>query len=112
MNDVAQLAGEHLSLAREAAHGRSAVLLGQDGPLRQTIIAMRAGAELGAHNAPVAASVYVLEGAVTVVTDSARTTINEGELSMLAHERHSVQANEDSVFLLTAVTSIDPMVRT
>ncbi|GAB3524790.1 cupin domain-containing protein [Arthrobacter monumenti] len=107
MTDIAQLADEHLALAREATHGRSAVLLGQDGPLRQTIIALRAGAELGEHNAPVAASVYVLEGAITVVSDSGRNSISEGELAMLVHERHSVEANEDSVFLLTAVTARD-----
>lgn len=107
MTDIGALAQEHLDAARKDSHGRSAVLIGQDGPLRQTIIALRAGAELGEHNAPLAGSVYVLEGAITVVMPSGRVSINEGQLNMLAHERHSVEANEDSVILLTAVTEVD-----
>lgn len=107
MTNIAQLAQEHLETARQSQHGRSAVLIDQDGPLRQTIIALRAGSELGEHNAPVAASVYVLEGAVSIIMGGEKASINEGELTMLTHHRHSVEANEDSVFLLTAVTSLD-----
>ncbi|MCU1574590.1 MAG: cupin [Micrococcaceae bacterium] len=104
MNDLAKLAEEHLAVALQAEHGRSTVLVAQDGPLRQALIALRAGIELGEHTSPrVAGSIYVIEGSVTVASASARTTVGENQLHVLAKERHSVLANEDAVFLLTAV---------
>lgn len=105
MTNIAMLADEHLSAAHESEHGRSAVLVTQDGPLRQTLIALRAGAVLGEHNAPPAASVLVLDGAVTITAESGTITVAEDQLEVLMHERHSVEAVEDSVFLLTVVTA-------
>jgi quercetin dioxygenase-like cupin family protein len=104
MTDIDILAKEHLAAAMEASHGRSAAMVAQDGPLRQTVLALRAGSVLGEHNAPLAASIYVLEGSVTVVSASGRLVVNENQLEIIPQERHSVEANEDSVFLLTAVT--------
>lgn len=107
MTDVSKLAEEHLALALEAPHGRSAVLIAQDGPLRQTVLALKGGAELGEHNPPVAATVYVLEGSIAIVSASGRVTVNENQIVPIPRERHSVEAAEDSVFILTAVTEID-----
>ncbi len=104
MTDIDVIAREHLSAAGGAAHGRSAAMVAQDGPLRQTVLALRAGAVLGEHNAPLAASIYVLEGSVTIVSAGGRLVVNENQLEIIPQERHSVEANEDSVFLLTAVT--------
>lgn len=104
MTDIATLAEEHMSAAQASEHGRSAVMIVQDGPLRQTIVALRAGVVLGEHNAPPAASLQVLDGSVTVVAASGRVIVNTDQLEVLVHERHSVEANEDSVFLLTVVT--------
>ncbi|MCW2133287.1 cupin [Arthrobacter sp. VKM Ac-2550] len=104
MTEIDVLAKEHLAAAMEATHGRSAAMVAQDGPLRQTVLALRAGAALGEHNAPLAASIYVLEGSVTVVSAGGRLVVNENQLEIIPQERHSVEANEDSVFLLTAVT--------
>lgn len=75
-----------------------------DGPLRQTLIAMTAGAELGEHNSPPAASVLVVAGAVDVIAGDDEVTVRVGELRGLSHHRHSVTALEDSVFILTTVT--------
>jgi hypothetical protein len=42
------------------------------------------------------------------VTGQDAAEIDEGRLDVLTHDRHSVLALEDSVFLLTTVTSIEP----
>jgi quercetin dioxygenase-like cupin family protein len=104
MTDIDQVGREHLDVAVDSPHGRSAVMVAQDGPLRQTIIALRAGTTMGEHNPPLAGSIYVLEGAITVVSASDRAAVNEDQLALLPRERHSVEAVEDCVFLLTAVT--------
>jgi quercetin dioxygenase-like cupin family protein len=104
MTDIDLVAREHLGVAVDSPHGRSAVMVAQDGPLRQTIIALKAGSALGEHNAPLAGTIYVLEGSITVVSASGRTPVNENQLALVPRERHSVEAVEDSVFLLTAVT--------
>ncbi|MCG2623876.1 cupin [Arthrobacter sp. I2-34] len=104
MTDIDLVAREHLGVALESPHGRSAVMVAQDGPLRQTIIALKAGTALGEHNAPLAGTIYVLEGAISVVTASGRTSVNENQLTLVPRERHSVEAGEDSVLLLTVVT--------
>ncbi|ROR72196.1 hypothetical protein [Bogoriella caseilytica] len=89
-----------------AAHekGRSAHLLIHDGPLRQTIIALQAGHVLAEHNSPPAASMYLLRGRVRV-TGQDDSEVTQGQIVALTHVRHGVEALEDSVFLLTTVTS-------
>lgn len=99
-----ELSRKHLALAHDDPHGRSADILVHDGPLRQTLIAMTAGAELGEHNSPPAASVLVVAGAVDVIAGDDEVTVRVGELRGLSHHRHSVTALEDSVFILTTVT--------
>lgn len=97
------VAAEHLALARVDERGRSAVLVVHDGPLRQTVIALRAGTELAEHNAPHAASILVLTGSVRV-TGMSPDLVGAGELVALTHERHAVHAVDDTAFLLTTVT--------
>lgn len=92
--------------ALSAENGRKAKLLAKDGPLRQSVIALRAGVTLAEHNSPPAASVFLLKGKVKI-SGQEETTISEGELEMLTHFRHSVEALEDSVFLLTTVTGLE-----
>ncbi|HEX6953931.1 MAG TPA: cupin [Agromyces sp.] len=106
MADLNDLARTHLAAARADEHGRSAELILRDGPMRQTIIALRAGVELAEHNSPAAASIQVLTGRVRV-TGQEPTEVAAGRLDVLTHTRHAVLALEDSVFLLTAVTGID-----
>jgi quercetin dioxygenase-like cupin family protein len=93
-----------LALACEAPHGRHAQLLIHDGPLRQSVIALRAGARLPEHNSPPAASIQVLRGALYVTGEAAVHAV-AGELLALTHRRHAVEAQEDSVFLLITITS-------
>lgn len=106
MADLSDLARIHLAAALADEHGRSAELILRDGPMRQSIIALRSGAELSEHNSPAAASIQVLSGRVRV-TGQEVAEIPAGRLDVLTHARHAVLALEDSVFLLTTVTGID-----
>ncbi|WP_312349302.1 cupin [Actinomyces sp.] len=106
MADLRSLTALHLAAAHDSEKGRSSELVAQDGPLRQTVIALVEGTRLGEHNSPPAASLQVLRGRVRVDTDQqSQGEFSTGELWTLTHERHSVLALEDSVFLLTTVTS-------
>ena len=105
MPKLTVIAEEALSAARSAANGRSAELLVSDGPLRQTVIALVAGVQLAEHNSPPAASIQVLSGSLRV-TGVEERTVQAGDLDELTHHRHAVEALEDTVFLLTTVTSV------
>lgn len=106
MANLKELAESHLAAALSEERGRSAELVAHDGPLRQSIIALRDGVRMSEHNSPPAASLQVLEGRVRVeLDDETQGEFSEGELWILTHERHSVLALADSVFLLTTVTS-------
>lgn len=106
MANLNELAESHLAAARTEERGRSAELVAQDGPLRQSVIALREGVRLAEHNSPPAASLQVLKGHVRVeMGDEVQGEFREGELWILTHERHAVLALADSVFLLTTVTS-------
>ncbi|UCM87763.1 cupin domain-containing protein [Streptomyces marincola] len=105
MTDLTQLADRHLSLAREADHGRSAHLFLHDGPLRQSVIALVAGAELEEHNAPPAASLLVLRGRVRLSSAAGDTDLGASEVMAVPQARHGVTAVEDAVVVLTSVTA-------
>lgn len=109
MAHLPHLVEQHLAAARASEHGRSAELLLHDGVLRQTVIALVGGTELAEHNSPHAASIQVLLGRVQV-TGVATPALSAGELALLTHERHAVTALEDSAFLLTTVTGVEPTV--
>ena len=94
-----------IDTARAADNGRHAELIVNDGPLRQTIIALTAGTVLAEHNSPPAASIQVIHGAVRI-TGEAPAVIESGGIEALTHFRHAVEALDDSVFLLTTVTSV------
>ncbi|MGO1285266.1 MAG: hypothetical protein ACTHUU_09130 [Brachybacterium sp.] len=93
-----------IDIAREAPNGRHADLLIHDGPLRQTVIALKKGTELPEHNSPPAASIQVFHGSLRV-TGEEPAIIESGHIEALTHFRHAVEALEDTVFLLTTVTS-------
>lgn len=96
------------SLLREAAendNGRAAVTLTPSvgGPLKQTLVALRAGHELAEHTAPGPASLHVLVGEATLVEGSSETTVRAGAWLPIPREKHSLRADEDAVALLTVV---------
>lgn len=106
MSIVDDKARQLLEKACAAENGRAAKMLVNDGPLRQTVIALKAGTMLQEHNSPPAASLFLFTGRVTVEGQE-EETVGEGQLVTLTHQRHSVSAVEDSVFLLTTVTNVE-----
>jgi len=106
MIDVLALAKEHLALARESAHGRSAHTYLNEGTLRQAVIALTAGTALGDHDAPPAASLQVLSGRVRIVDEEQSVEVSTGQATPIPQRRHSLEADEDSVVILTSVINI------
>jgi quercetin dioxygenase-like cupin family protein len=91
----------------EAAHcstsGRSATTVygGHEHSLRQTVIAICSGRELGEHSSPGEATVHVISGHVVLVSEKASWEGAPGDLLVVPDAAHSLQATEDSVVLLT-----------
>lgn len=107
-HDLTALTRSTMEVARADAHGRHGDLLLRDGHLRQSIIALTDGSRLADHNAPPAATLQVLKGALEVTADiGGDQRLGVGELVQLTKERHGVLALEDSVFLLTTVTGVE-----
>ncbi|MFW6188604.1 MAG: cupin [Actinomycetota bacterium] len=99
------LATATLRRARASGDGRSAEPVVHDGVLRQTVMALCGGRELVEHVAPPAATLQLLLGHVRVLRRGRLAEeLTAGELLSLTDSRHSVEALEDSVFLLTTVS--------
>lgn len=100
---ITELRAEHLGLARSASSGRSAHTIagGHDRSLRQTLIAIVAGQRLDDHESNGEATVHVLEGRVQLVTAESACDGSAGDLIEVPDARHSLEAVEDSVVLLT-----------
>ena len=102
---LTRLADEHLETARSSSAGRSAQTLhgGHDHMLRQTLIALTAGAELAEHNSPGQATLQVLRGRVRVSAGADSWTGEAGDLLVIPPQRHSLHADSDAVVLLTVL---------
>ncbi len=100
--DLHALADELLGRATTEHAGRAGRTLAHpvDG-LRQTVIALRADAELGEHESPGPASLLVLRGRVRLVAGDASLTLAANVFSPVPDRRHSLHADEDSVVLLS-----------
>ncbi len=105
MNKVSldAVAREQLERATAASSSRSAetVFGGHENSLRQTVIALSAGAELSEHENPGEATVLVLSGRVELVARDASWSGRSGDLIVVPDHRHSLRAIEDSAVLLT-----------
>ncbi|RFZ13556.1 Cupin domain protein [Mycobacterium marinum] len=91
-------------LEHAAAQGRNAadtVVGGHERVLRQTVIGMLAGAELGEHENPGEATVYVVKGSVRLEAADQRWEARTGDLLKIPDARHSLLALTDSAILLT-----------
>jgi quercetin dioxygenase-like cupin family protein len=102
-SSLTALAREQLKLARQAPSGRSAdtVYGGHEHRLRQTVIALVAGRALGEHENPGEATVHVLAGRVRLNGNGHGWEGSPGDLLVVPSARHSLEAIEDSVVLLT-----------
>jgi quercetin dioxygenase-like cupin family protein len=100
--DLQALATELAEQASSAHAGRAARTLPHpiEG-LRQTLIALRAGAEMSEHESPGPASLMVVRGRVSVVAGDTASPVGANEMSPVPDERHSLRAEEDSIVLLS-----------
>jgi quercetin dioxygenase-like cupin family protein len=100
--DVHALAAELLQKATETSAGRAGRTLPHpvDG-LRQTLIAMRDGAELDEHESPGAASLMVIRGRVRLEAGDASVDLGPHQIAPIPGRRHSLRATEQSVVLLS-----------
>ncbi|MFF5206065.1 cupin [Streptosporangium sp. NPDC000396] len=105
MIDVLALGREQLARAKESPHGHSSHTFLRVGSLRQAIIALTGGAALGEHEGPPEVSLHLLWGRVRLVIVGGEETIEltAGHISPVPPHRHSLEADEDSVILLTTV---------
>lgn len=92
-------------------NGRAALTLtpSEGGPLKQTVLALRAGHELAEHTAPGPASILLLEGSATLLTGGEETSLSAGVWAPIPREKHSLRADEDAVALLTVVPNPNPV---
>ncbi|MGY1836036.1 LuxR family transcriptional regulator [Blastococcus sp. SYSU DS0510] len=100
--DLTALADELLDRARTEHAGRAARTLPHpvDG-LRQTVIALRGGAELAEHESPGPASLLVLRGRVRLLAGEHTDELSGSHVAPIPDRRHSLHADEDSVVLLS-----------
>lgn len=104
------LGREELEGAKRASSGRSSHTVhgGHEHALRQTLIALEAGHALGEHANPGEATVLVLQGRVRLIAGKVNWVGAAGHFMVVPNERHSLEAIEDSVVLLSAVSSPTP----
>jgi quercetin dioxygenase-like cupin family protein len=99
--DVRDLAGQLLGEAHASSAGRAAQTVVSGLVQRATLFALTADAEMAEHDSPPAATLHVLSGRVRVSTQDREWVLGAGQLMPVPHQRHSVQALEDSAALLT-----------
>jgi quercetin dioxygenase-like cupin family protein len=100
--DVHQLSAELLDrAARGSAHRAASTFPHPVDGLRQTLIALLAGAELGEHESPGPASLLVLRGRVRLLAGAETVELGAHRFSPIPDRRHSLHADEDSVVLLS-----------
>lgn len=84
--------------------GRSAKTLYKEKGMRLVLNCMKAGTEIKPHQANGPISVHCLEGQLKFHTAENSVTLNQGEvLTLQEYIRHSVEAIEETSFLLTII---------
>lgn len=106
ITNLLELSASLLAEAGAATSHRAAhtVFGGRERIMRQTLVALAAGAELAEHDSPGEATLYVLDGIVTLRTAGGDSVeMRPGDHLEIPLERHGVHAETNAAFLLTAV---------
>jgi quercetin dioxygenase-like cupin family protein len=105
---LTSMASEKLAEARQAHSGRAAHTIhgGHEHELRQTVLALLAGRELSEHDSPGQASLQVLQGHVRLTAGDDAWDGKAGDYVVIPPQRHSLQAVDDSVVMLTVFKSL------
>lgn len=100
---IKALALQQLRAAADADGGRAAgtVFGGHEKSLRQTVIAMLKDTSLGEHDNQDDATVYVIQGRVRLRVGADSWKARAGSLLIVPQARHSFEALEDSVVLMS-----------
>jgi quercetin dioxygenase-like cupin family protein len=99
--DLAALAEELCADLPNHPAGRTARTVVSGPRMRAVVIALRVGVEMAEHEAPPAATLYVVKGHLTLRGEGEEWTLEAGQLVPIPPHRHSVEAHADSAFLLT-----------
>ncbi len=107
---LTSVADDQLAAARAGSTGRSARTIhgGQAQALRQTVLALVGGRGLDEHESPGEATLQVLAGRVRLNAGGLSREGAAGDYLVIPPVRHSLDAVEDSVVLLTVVTATAP----
>ncbi|MFC0864023.1 cupin domain-containing protein [Sphaerimonospora cavernae] len=97
------LVHKHLKSAETAPTGRSAETIfgGREHMLRQTLVTLTAGTKLAEHESPGEATLLVLHGRLRLNAGDESEEGRAGDLLVIPPVRHSVEALDDTGFLLT-----------
>ena len=105
--DLLALAAELLDKASTVhAHRAARTLPHPVEGLRQTVIALLAGVDLGEHESPGPATLQVLRGQVRVLAGNGGLVVGPGHIVPLPMQRHGLHADEDSVVLLSVAIEV------
>lgn len=97
---------ELLEKARGTNSGRAAHGVYSGRYLKQALLTLTAGTKMAEHDSPPEATLQVLQGRVALSSAEESWELSAGDLMTIPPERHSVQAHEDSAFLLTIRTDV------
>ncbi|GAB3437413.1 hypothetical protein GCM10027517_08840 [Phycicoccus ginsengisoli] len=93
---------ELLQQAQTQPNGHASRLVVGGPAQRAVLMALTAGAELGEHTSPPAATFHVVTGSARLyAVGGASWTVRAGEVVAIPPERHGAEALEDCVILLT-----------
>jgi len=104
--DKMSLQAKARELAQKAAQtnsGRAAdtVFGGHEKRMRQTVIALRGGAEMAEHESPGEATLLVISGRLRLVAGETKWSGREWDYLVIPNAPHSVEAETDTTFVLT-----------
>ncbi|AOP53618.1 cupin domain-containing protein [Brevibacterium aurantiacum] len=106
IQNLGELAEELLQKARGASSGRAAHSVYSGRYLKQALLTLTAGTTMAEHDSPPEATLQVLQGSVALSSAEESWDLRAGDIMTIPPERHSVQAHEDSAFLLIIRTDV------
>ena len=98
---LADLAQTLLAELPQHDAGRAARTIVTGTSMRATLIALAEGHELAEHDAPSAATLFVVHGRIRLQAGEREWPLEAGQLIPIPPQRHSVHADTDATFLLT-----------